>query len=221
MSKIENNSINIFTVSQLKNLLNNYEKVSEIEISIPNTHIDMNFIPKTVSALKFNYVFKNSPSEIPPNIKSVYFYEYPYLVEELPNTIKQIEIYKGFNSSPDKLNDSVTFINFGLDFNQPIDNLPMSLEKIILGIKFIHSINNLPSNIKFIHIYNPLYDYQTIKKLPTSLILLQLGTNNDIDLELTHHIINNLNYISQLEKNQDSEFFGKIKYLKNYYFYKI
>lgn len=212
--------------SQLKQMsTNNLEQPSIMEISIPRIPVDLNLIPNTVHTLKFNYNFENLPSEIPPNIKKVYFYEFSNLLEELPDTIKEIEIHKGFNNPVDKLHHGLKSISFGWSFNQPIDNLPLSLEKIVLGNNFSHQINNLSSNIKLIYILNSNYDYGTIKKLPKSLIFLQLGVNEDIDFEFESNLLTdkNINYISQLEKNNGANGFtcSFAQYLKNFYFYKI
>jgi hypothetical protein len=212
--------------SQLKRVLTNYlEQPTIMEISVPGIPIDLNLIPNTVHTLKFNYNFENLPCEIPSNIKKVYFYEFSDLLEELPDTIVDIEIHKGFNHPVDKLHQGLKSISFGWNFNQPIDNLPSSIEKIVLGNNFSHSINNLPSNIKFLYISNPNYDYETIKKLPKSLIFLQLGVKEDINFEFSYDILNNLNrnYMSQFEKNYGVNDFtySNTQYFKNYYFYKV
>lgn len=160
---------------------NDLKPIDEIEFSLQNMQLDFKIIPQSVSALKFNYKFLNLPCEIPPNIKYVYFHKYTNLLEELPNTIEHIVIYRGFNHPVDKLGDHLKSINFGCDFNQPVDNLPSSLEKVVFNSSFTYPINNLPSNIKFIHILNSNYDFTSIKTLPKSIILLQLGINNHID----------------------------------------
>jgi len=209
----------------LKNLSKiNNQNVTELEISIPGKPIQMNLIPHTVHTLKFNYNFENLPLEIPPNIISVHFYEFSDRIEELPNTIENIDIYKGFNHPVDKLHNNIKSICFGWNFNQPIDNLPTSLEKIILGAWFTHSINNLPPNIKFIHIGNPDYNHISILKLPQSIVFLQLATNEDFDLDFGLDINNNFNYVCQLEKNYSASginSYTNALYYKNYYFTKI
>jgi len=222
----KNTTVQIRNNSQLKHISTNVlEQPTIMEISIPGIPVDFNLIPDTVHTLKFNYNYENLPCEIPPNIKKVYFYEFSDLLEELPDTIEDIEIHKGFNNPVDKLHYGFKSISFGWNFNQPIDNLPSSLEKIVLGNNFSHQINNLPSNIKFIYISNPEYDYGTIKKLPKSLIFLQLGVNEDIDYEISSNsLINqNIKYIIQLEKNYCTNGFtySNTQYFKNYYFYKI
>jgi hypothetical protein len=208
---------------KLKNLNKIYDKkITELEISIPGKHIEMELIPNSIESLKFYYDYENLPCEIPPSIKSVYFYEYYHLIEDLPITIENIEIYKGFNHPVDKLNNNIKYISFGWNFNQPIDNLPTSLEKIILGPSFTHSINNLPSNVKFIHINNPDYDYLSILKLPKSILLLQLATNEDFDLIFSSYIEDNFKYVCCLEKNlsiSNSYNYSNALYFKNYYFY--
>lgn len=221
---IRNKSITIRHNSEFKNVLtNNIEPLTIIEISISETLLNMNLnlIPKTVHTLKFNYNLKNMPYDIPPNIKTIYFYEYYYLLEELPYTIENIEIHKGFNHPVDNLHHGLKSISFGWNFNQEINDLPTSLEKIVLGINFNQDINNLPSNVKFLYISNPNYDYDTIKKLPCSLIFLQLGVNEDYDIKFDSIESNNLNYISQFEKNYGKNDFtySNTNYFKNYYFY--
>jgi hypothetical protein len=222
----KNITVQIRNNSQLKLILSNSnEYPTIIEISIPGIPVDLNLIPNTVHELKFNYYFENIPCEIPSNIKKVYFYEFSDLLEELPDTIEDIEIHKGFNHPVDKLHHSLKSISFGWNFNQPIDNLPFSVEKIVLGNNFTYQINNLPSNIKFIYISNPKYDYGTIKKFPKSLIFLQLGINEDIDLEFNSCLLTgpNTNYKSQLEKNYGTHGFtySNTQYFKNYFFYKV
>ncbi len=207
----------------LKFLNNDKQIITELEISIPGKPIEMNQIPQTVHTLRFNYNFENLPSSIPSNITSVYFYEFSDKIEELPNTIENIDIHKGFNHSVDKLHNNLKYLNFGWNFNQPIDNLPTSLEKIILGQYFTHSINNLPPNIKFVYIGNPNYSHTSISKLPKSMIFLQLATDKDFDLDFNSEINDNYNYICQLEKNNSistSNSFTNALFLKNYYFVK-
>ena len=223
----KNITVKIRNNTQSKYITDSDECINIIKILIP-THIDLNLIPKTVHTLEFNYLFKNIPCEIPPNIKKVFFYEFTYLLEELPNTINEIEIYKGFNHPVDKLHFGLKSINFGWNFNHEINNLPSSLEKIVLGANFNHQINNLPSNIKFIYLSNPKYDYETIKKLPKSILFLQLGINEDIDFELHSCLLTNLNknYELQLEQNYAYGYgngyaYSNTIYFKNFYFYKV
>lgn len=220
----KNTIIQIRNNSELKYIsTKDLDQPTIIEISISEISVNLNLIPATVHTLKFNYNFVNLPCEIPSNIKKVYFYEYCDLLEELPDTIEDIEIHKGFNHQIDKLHCGIKSISTGWNFNQPIDNLPSSLEKIVLGINFNHQINNLPSNVKFIYISNPDYDYETIKKLPKSLVFLQLGVNEDIDIEFSFIKSNNINCISQFEENygMNSFTYSNNQYFKNYYFYKI
>ena len=219
--KLSYNKITIHNTHQLNELTkkNNSNPIDELEVSIPGIPIDLEKIPLSVSVLRFNYNFENLPHEIPPNIKYVYFYEFSEPIEELPNTIEHIGIHKGFNHPVDKLGDHLKSVDFGWNFNQPVNDLPSSLEKVVFYSSFTHPINNLPSNIKFIHIYNPNYDLGSIKTLPKSLILLQLGLDKDFnncydfafDLE-------DKKYISApMEKSYDER---KQVYLKNIYFYK-
>lgn len=222
MKRSKNNTIiQIRNISQLKDVSIGLEKPTIMELFIPGIHIELNLIPASVHTLKFYYKFVNLPCEIPSNIKSVYFYEYSDLLEELPYTIENIEILKCFNHPVDKLHSNLKSLSLGWNFNQSIDNLPSSLEKIVLGINFNHSINNLPSNVKFLYISNPNYNYETIKKLPKSLIFLQLGVNDDIDLELG--LNPNSNFIIQLEKNYgvNSFTYSNTQYFKNFYFYNV
>lgn len=200
------------------NELKNKTDITHIEICIPNALIELNKIPNSVIDLRFNYNFINSPCEIPLNIKSIYFHEYSNLLEELPNELENISVYKGFNYPVDKLHDGLKSIDLGLDFNQPIDNLPSTLEKIVLGIKFKHCINNLPSNVKFITILNTTYDISSIMNLPKSIILLELGTDTDFDFKFGFDM-STTKYIDTLEKNNDD--LGRmIFYIKKIYFYK-
>lgn len=219
--KINYNKINIYELYQLYKLKNTIDLLNEIEISIPGVPIDFSYIPKSVSLLKFNYNFENKPYEIPDNIISIDFYEFKHLLEELPNTIQYIKIYKGFNHPIDKLGNNIKSLELGCSFNQSIDNLPTSLEKIVLSFPFTKSINNLPDNIKFIHIYNPDYNIMSIQKLPKSLILLQLGLNEDLNnnFDFTFNL-DKKNYISPpLEKNNQIGLYSQFQYLRNFYFY--
>lgn len=170
----------IFSSTHLESLYseyNNYDGNISLEISISGVPIDLNKIPKSVFKLKFNYNFENLPHEIPSHIRSIYFYEYYELLEDLPHTLEEIVVYKGFNNPVDKLPDNIKSIDFGMNFNQEVNDLPTSLEKIVFGLNFTYPINNLPSNVKFIKILNPRYDLSTILKLPKSIILLELTTN--------------------------------------------
>ena len=221
---IKNKLLLVRNNSELKRIsTNDLEQPTIIEISISGIPVNLNLIPSTVHKLKFNYNFENLPCEIPPNIKTIYFYQYSDLLEELPDTIENIEIYKGFNHPVDRLHYGLKSISFGWNFNHEINNLPSSLEKIVLGNNFNHQINNLPSNVKFIYISNPDYNYETIKKLPKSLIFLQLGVNGDIDIEFSSIVSDSLNCISQFEKNYgiNSFTYSNTQYVKNYYFYKV
>jgi hypothetical protein len=219
--KLSYNKVIINNTHQLNELTkkNNSNPIDELEVSIPGIPIDLEKIPLSVSVLRFNYNFENLPHEIPPNIKSVYFYEFSEPIEELPNTIEHIQIHKGFNHPVDKLGNHLKSIDFGWNFNQPVDDLPSSLEKVVFYSSFTHPINNLPSNIKFIHIYNPNYDFSSIKILPKSLILLQLGLNNDFDFTFDFNFcLEDKKYIyPQMEKSYDER---KRVFLKNIYFYK-
>jgi len=220
----KNITVQIRNNSELKHISTNvFEQPTILEISIQGIPVDLNLIPNTVNTLKFNYNFENLPCEIPSNIKKVYFYEFSDLLEELSDTIEDIEIHKGFNNTVDKLHHGLKSISFGCNFNQPIDNLPSSLEKIVLGNNFTHQINNLPSNIKFIYLSNPEYDYPSIKKLPKSLVFLQLGLNEDIDFDFNLLTNQNINHICQLEKNYGLQglTYSNTQYFKNFYFYKV
>ena len=90
--KLTYNKVIIYNTHQLNELVKNSNLIDEVEISIPGIPIDLEKIPQSVSVLRFNYNFENLPCEIPPNIKSVYFYEFSELIEELPNTIEHIQI---------------------------------------------------------------------------------------------------------------------------------
>jgi hypothetical protein len=209
--------IKIYNNNELDKYLITNELIDEIEFSIPIEKIDMIKIPESVTTLKFNYIYNNLLTEIPKNVKTVYFYEFNNLLEDLPANIEHVHIYKGFNHPIDNLGNNFKSIDLGWDFNYPIDNLPSSLEKIILGKKFIHSINNLPINLKFLHIYNEEYNYITILNLPKSILFLQLSTNIDFELEFTDK-----KYICYLDKNFGLEkgYGGMNQYFKNFYFYK-
>lgn len=213
----------IMNNSDLKTI-SNILRPTIIELNISGMEVDFNLIPDTVHTLKFNYDFDNLLCKIPPSVKSVYFYKYLNLLDELPNTIINIEIYTGFNQYVDNLHYNLISLNFGWSFNQCIDNLPLSLEKIILGFNFIHQINNLPSNVKFLYISNPEYNYSSIKKFPKSLVFLQFSVNEDFDLEFNSNILNNKKYAHQLEKNYgvcSMSTYSRASYFKNYYFYNI
>lgn len=217
--KLYYNKEKIYDIFELNSLKNNSKLLDELIISIPNVSINMDKIPQSVSILRFNYNYKNLPIDIPPNIKSLYFYEFSYLLEELPNTIEHVMINKGFNHRVDKLGNHFKSIDFGLNFNQPIDNLPSSLEQVIFHEFFTYPINNLPSNIKIIHILNSNYDLMSIKKLPKSLILLQLKDKKEYytDFEFTFDL-EGKNYISlPIDRIYDSE---RNLHLRNIYFYK-
>lgn len=218
--KLTYNKITIHNTYELNELTKkNSNPIHEVSITILRIPIDLEKIPQSVSILRFNYNFVNLPHEIPPNIKSVYFYEFHDLMEKLPNTIEHIQIYKGFNHPVDKLGDHLNSLDFGWDFNQPVDNLPSSLEKVVFYSSFTYPINNLPSNIKFIHIYNPNYDLDSIKTLPKSIILLQLGFKNDLNIDYTFDFdLGDKKYIlAPMDKSYDEQ---KCVYLKNIYFYK-
>lgn len=217
--KLSYNKIIIHNTYELNELVekNNSNLIHELSISIPGISIDLEKIPSSVSVLRFNYNFENLPHNIPPNIKSVYFYEFSKPIDELPNTIEHIQIHKGFNHPVDKLGDHLKSIDFGWDFNQPVNDLPSSLEKVVFYSSFTYPINNLPSNIKFIHIYNPNYNLGSIKTLPKSLILLQLGLDNDFDFTF-NFCLGEKKYISApIEKSYDER---KRVFIKNIYFYK-
>lgn len=218
--KLSYNKYSIYNTDHLDCLKNYHEQIDELEISIPGIPIDMNKIPKSVSVLRFNYNFENLPCEIPSNIKSIYFYIFSHLLEELPNTIEHIQIHKGFNNQVDKLGNHLKSIDFGCDFNQQVDNLPTSLEKVVFNSLFTHPINNLSPNIKLVHIFNPNYDLMSIKSLPKSIILLQLGFDKDMDNDVEFDFTFNLErkkYITEpIDKNYDSQ---KQLYLRNIYFY--
>lgn len=223
--KLSYNKIIIHNTYELNKLIekNVYNPIDELEISIigtPEIPINLEKIPLSVSTLRFNYKYiEILLHKIPPNIKSIYFYDFSNLIEELPNTIENIQIHKGFNHPVTKLGDHLKSIDFGWNFNQPVDDLPSSLEKVVFYSSFTYPINNLPSNIKFIHIYNSNYDFASIKTLPKSIILLQLGINN---LNLNNNIefdfdLGGKNVIC----STDITFDGKSQtLLKDIYFYK-
>lgn len=217
--KLTYNKVIIYNTHQLNELVKNLNLIDEVEISIPGILIDLEKIPQSVSVLRFNYNFENLPCEIPPNIKSVYFYEFSEPIEKLPNTIEHVQIYKGFNHQVDKLGDNLKSVDFGLNFNQPINDLPSSLEKVVFHLSFTYPINYLPSNIKFIHIFNPDYNLENIKLLPKSLILLQLGLNEDLidNFDFTFNLCGKNQISLPIENNYDGQ---KQIYLKNIYFYK-
>ena len=183
---------------------------------------DLTKIPNTVVKLDFRYKFENNLEEIPEFVRELVFYDFNLPLENIPSNINCVIIEKGFNLPVDNLGNNFIELDFGANFNQPIDNLPSSLIKITLGANFMQSINNLPNNIKFIHLHNPYYDYTTIKKLPLSILFLQLGTQNvDITLDLDKIITERKNFHSTKEKN-----FGisnghafKCDYFNNFYFF--
>lgn len=200
---------------------NEFIILEEVDISINRIPIDLSKIPQSVHTLRFNYNFENLPHEIPSNITRVYFEEFSDLLEDLPNTIEHVQIYKGFNNPVDNLGDHFKSIDFGCDFNHQVDNLPTSLEKVVFSISFNHSINNLPSNIKFIHILNPHYNFDSIKKLPKSLILLQLDlSEKEFDLNEKEFSLNNKKCIllPHIKKN-NINIEGDYQFTKNFFFY--
>lgn len=203
----------IYGSSQLNLFYKNYFNFNgyiSLDISISGVPIDLNKIPKSVFEIKFNYNFENLPYEIPLHIRSIYFYEYYELLEDLPLTLEKIIINKGFNHPVNKLSNNLKYIDFGMDFNQEVNDLPTSLEKIIFGLNFTHQINNLPSNVKFIKISNPKYDLSTILKLPESIISLELAID-----EINENKIKKIEFMNVGKKYYIEE---KLN-LKKIYFY--
>lgn len=235
-----NNTISVYNIYQLNELKNKSIQFDKVEISICCFHpIDLEKIPKSISTLKFNYNYVNLPCDIPINIKSVYFYEFSGLIEELPNNIEHIKIHHGFNHPVDKIHNNLKSIEFGINFNHLVDNLPTSLEKIVFSTGFSQSINNLPSEIKIIHIHNTNYDLTTIKTLPKSIVFLQLGldlnsefetnsndsnSNSDFDFDFDFTFdLHGKNFFSPgIEKNYGCGMYEspQCPYLRNIYFYK-
>lgn len=211
------NKINIRTESDLKKFKNNIEPIYEISFSIPYGSIDLSEITIPVYKFVFHYKYENNPFDIPNFVKYIEFYDFDYKLEELPTNIEHVIINKGFNYPVDNLGNNFKTIGFGSNFSYPIDNLPNSLEKVILGINFTHPLNNLPDGLKILILHNPKYDYSIISRLPSSLVLLQIGTDQDIELNLSE-----LNFTSSLETNCGIEkgYAWPSQYLKNFYFYK-
>lgn len=210
------NRINIRSDYELTKLKNS-ELVYEISFSIPYGKINLSGITIPIQKFIFHYKYGNLPLEIPKFVKELHFYDFDYKLEDLPTNIEHVIIYKGFNHPVDNLGNNFKTIGFGANFSQPIDNLPSSLEKIILGINFIHPINNLPDGLKILLLHSNKYDFSLISKLPSSLVFLQIGTNDDIELNLPES-----KYTCYLEKNNGLEkgYGCNLQYLKNIYFYK-
>jgi hypothetical protein len=194
-------------------------------------------IPNTINEIIFNYsIYVRSETKfpyIPKFIKKIEFYHFAdiWSIEQLATyELESIIIYKGFNKSVEMLNNTLKKIDFGMDFNQPINNLPSSLEIIILGTSFNQSINNIPDTLKILSIHNELYNLDSIKILPKSLIKFQLKCYNvsEYDFKTNSYIIRNntqqinfenitkKKYFLEIEKkeihNQDYKFY-------TYYFY--
>lgn len=217
-------SINNVYNKQIRNdwEIESLQNINEITFLKPCGKYDLTKIPNSVYKLSFVYKFENNPAEIPEFIREVEFYEYDYPLESLPTNITKVEINKGFNRPTDNLGDNFISINFGNNFNQAIDNLPSSLVKITLGKEFTYPINNLPENLKFIHLHNPSYDFTTILKLPKSLLLLQIGTNKDIDIDLdlkSEYFSKTIKYNYFKEKKHTIEFGISCCHCVNFYFF--
>jgi len=214
MSIIIKKSIKHITVESKYRLIDIDKQIKSIDILSFTTpkYIDLNFIPNSTKKLIFHYKFINKPNEIPKFIKEIEFYEYYYLLEDLPTSVENIIINKGFNNNVDNLGNNFKYIDFGNSFNNPVDNLPNSLEKIVLGQNFNKPINNLPDNLKILFLHNISYDHTTIMKLPKSIICLQIKINDDIELDINNINITNKN----IKCYRESVFIDNIKH---FYFY--
>ena len=207
---------------QCEEVYNNNKHIDILRISLYDGVIfDPTKIPKSVNKLMIYSNLNFNINDIPSNIKQLYFYKYNNLLEQLPISIEEISIEKEFNRCVDDLGNNFKIIDFGWDFNQPVDNLPNSLEKLCFGNNFNHPINNLPQKLKVLYIHNYNYNYSLIKKIPSSLIFIEFGTNNNNDYyDIFENIIINKKYVHYLENNKgmDHGYASGSNYLNKYFF---
>ena len=73
-----------------------------------------------------------------------------HLVENLPNSLVELELNQIFNLELDNLPSNLKKIiicPYG-DFNKKLNNLPNSIEEIILNKSYNKQIKNIPQNLK-------------------------------------------------------------------------
>ncbi|RYE15424.1 MAG: hypothetical protein EOP34_03310 [Rickettsiales bacterium] len=103
------------------------------------------------------------------------------LVDNLPKSLKCLQIDSKFNQPIDNLPNGIDHIILGGSFNNNLDKLPTNLKKLQLGCSFDKKLDNLPRFLEYLEIYGS-FD-QTIDKLPPSLKALKISFrfNKSID----------------------------------------
>ena len=96
----------------------------------------------------------NENLDIPSNIKILSLAcKNQYIIDSLPNSIEQLNLYHTFDSQLDNLPNTIKKISFNrlttyriYPYDKPLNNLPKSLEQLELPYGYRHKIMNKPIN---------------------------------------------------------------------------
>jgi hypothetical protein len=105
---------------------------------------------KNLVHIKFGYKF-NEKLDIPYNIKSIYLdCNNQYIINNLPNSIEELEFGYYFNLELNDLPSSIKKIVFNKynNYNKPLNNLPKNVELLKLSPEYNLQITNIPNKLK-------------------------------------------------------------------------
>lgn len=111
-----------------------------------------------------------------------------YPLVNIPQNLEKIIFGPSFNQSIDDLPDTVIYMSLGEDFSQEINKFPSNLEEISFSSDSCKINIEFPDSVKTLEIYSLMDKINSIKKLPSSLEIVDICT--EIYLEYFSENIN-------------------------------
>jgi hypothetical protein len=131
-----------------------------------------------------NFNSKINKNNLPITIeKIVMLCEYNQPINNLPDSIKYLNVGDNFNHLVNKNNlpKFITYLNLGQHYNYDINNLPDTITYLELGYNFNSSIIKLPNSIKLLKILSKYDKYKLLNgKNIFSKKLIGINTKFDI-----------------------------------------
>ena len=98
------------------------------------------------------------------------------IIDELPNSIKYLDLSCFFNRPIEKLPSNLENLRFGYHFNSPVKKFPKFLKLLEFGHSFNQPIIELPDSLTHLT-FGSLYNQDLNNKLPNYLIKLTISNN--------------------------------------------
>lgn len=146
-----------------------------------NSVLDDNLLEeiKKVKGVIFPAKFNKPVDNLPDGLEYICFENpdrsdfsvFNHKIDNLPKTLKRLDLSYGFNQTVDNLPEGLEVLLFGCAFNKPVDNLPKSIKNIHFSWEFNNPVDFLPYGIEKLtfehefthHMYNIPYSIKNIK----------------------------------------------------------